>query len=93
MKDKELQSNVLTNYQNGDNPTKIYRDLNGGISLRTIERWCRMICRSGSNAVSSPPGYSRLTRIKENIQKVKYCLLQKKEHPLEDYRWNLMFLK
>ena len=38
MKSKDLQKVVLSKYQNGDNPTKIYRDLNGGIGLRTIKR-------------------------------------------------------
>jgi len=30
MKSKDLQSIVLSKYQKGDTPTKIYRDLNGG---------------------------------------------------------------
>ena len=38
MKSKDLQKIVLSMYQNGDTPTKIYRDFNGGIGLRTIER-------------------------------------------------------
>ena len=53
---------VLSKYQNGDNPTKIYRDLNGGIGLITIERWCQMIHRSGSVKLSSPPGNSRFAK-------------------------------
>ena len=35
MKSKDLQKIVLSKYQNGDNPTRIYRDLNGGID-RTV---------------------------------------------------------
>ena len=34
MKSKDLQKVVLSKYQNSDNPTKIDRDLNGGIGLR-----------------------------------------------------------
>ena len=48
MKSKDLQKVILSKYQNGDNPTKISRDLNGGIGLRTIERWRQMIRGSGS---------------------------------------------
>ena len=78
MKSKDLQKIVLSKYQNGDNPTKIYRDLNGGIGLRTIERWCQMIRRSGSVKLSSPPGDPRFARTKGNIQKVKHRLRRKK---------------
>ena len=60
-------------------PTKIYCDFNGGIGLRTIERWYQMIRRSGSVTLSSPPGCSRLIRTKENIQKGKYRLRRKKQ--------------
>ena len=38
MKSKDLQNVVLSKYQNGDIPTKIHRDLNGRIGLRTIKR-------------------------------------------------------
>ena len=43
MKSKDLQNVVLSKYQNGDTPTKIYHDLSGAIGLRTIKRWCQMI--------------------------------------------------
>jgi hypothetical protein len=33
MKSKDLQNMVPSKYQNGDAPTKICRDLNGGISF------------------------------------------------------------
>ena len=38
MKSKDLQKIELSKYQNDDTPTKIYRDFNDGIGLRTIER-------------------------------------------------------
>ena len=56
MKSKDLQNIVLSKYQNGDTPTKIYHDLNGGLGLTTIKRWCQMIRRTGSIELSSPPG-------------------------------------
>jgi transposase len=92
MKSKDLQKVVLSKYQTGDTPTQIYHDLNGGVGLRTIERWCQMIRRSGSIELSSPPGFPRLVRTKENIQKVKYRLRRKK-YRLEKYRWGLIFPK
>ena len=83
MKSKDLQKVVLSKYQNGDNPTKMYHDLNGRIDLRTIERWCQMIRRSGSVKLSSPPAGSLFARTKGNIQKVKHRLRRKKEYQLE----------
>ena len=85
MKSKDLQKVVLSKYQNGDNPTKIYRDLNGGIGLRTIERWCQMI---RSVKLSIPPGGPRFSRTKGNIQKVKHRYAQRKEYQLENYQWS-----
>ena len=78
MKSKDLQKVVLSKYQNGDTQTKIHRDLNGGIGLRTIERWCQMKGQSGSIKLSSPPGGRRFARTKANIQKVKHRLRRKK---------------
>ena len=78
MKSKDLQKVILSKYQHGDNPTKIYCDLNGGIGLRTIERWCQMMRRSGSVKLSSPPDGSCFSKTKGNIQKVKHRLRRKK---------------
>ena len=60
MKSKDLQKIVLSKYQNGDTTTKMYRDFNGGIGLRTIERWCQMIRQSGSITLSSPLGVAHV---------------------------------
>ena len=78
MNSKDFQKIVLSKYQNGDIPTKIHRDLNGGISLRTIKRWCQMIRQSSSIKLSSPPGGQRFERTKGNIQNVKHRLRRKK---------------
>ena len=86
MKSKDLQKIVLSKYQSGDAPTKICRDLNGGIDLRTIKRWCYMIRQSGSITLSSPPGYSCFIRTKENIfKKSSIPYTEREEHQLEDY--------
>ena len=77
MKSKDLQNVVLSKYQNGDTPTKIYHDLSGAIGLRTIKRWCQMIHQTGTISLSSPPGCPRLVRTKANIKKVKDRLRRK----------------
>lgn len=78
MKSKDFQNLVLSKYQNGDGPTKIFRDLNGFVGLRTIERWCKTIRDTGSINLSSPPGRQRTIRTKGAIQKVKHRLERRK---------------
>lgn len=79
MKSKDLQNIVLSKYKNGDTPTEICHDLNGGVSLATIKRWCQMIRRYGSIELKRPPGCPRLVRTKQNIRKVKNRLRRKKK--------------
>ncbi|CAF1481933.1 unnamed protein product [Rotaria magnacalcarata] len=71
MKSKDNQDIVLSKYRNGDTPTKIFRDLSGGVGLATVKRWCQMIRQYGSIKLSSPPGRPRMVRTSENIRKVK----------------------
>ena len=71
---KDLQNIVLSKYQNGDAPTKICRDLFGGISLVTVKRWCQMIRRTGSIELYAGP---RIVTTKENILQVKNRLHRK----------------
>jgi transposase len=78
MKSKDLQTLVLSKYENGDGTTKIFRDLNGAISLSTIERWCRRIREVGTIDLANPRGCSRTIRTKAAIQetvheKTNYC--------------------
>ena len=47
-KSKDFQNLVLSKYQNGDEATKVFRDLNGSISPRTNEWWCKAVRDSGS---------------------------------------------
>ena len=70
MKSKDLQKIVLPKCQNGDTPTEIHCNLNSGISLRTIKRWCQMICQSSSIALSTPLDCPRFVRTKSNVQEV-----------------------
>jgi hypothetical protein len=48
MKSKDLQQVVFCKYEDGDGPTKIFRDLNGSLGLAIIKRWCEMIRDIGS---------------------------------------------
>ena len=71
MKSKDLQKVVLSKYEAGDQPRKIFCDLNKVLSLRTVERWCKSIRETGSINLTSPPGPSRTIRTKATIQKIK----------------------
>jgi transposase len=78
MKSKDIQTAVKNKYENGDGPTKIYRDLGGIVSLRTIKLWIQMINNTGSIKLLSLPGRPRTVRTKANISKIKYRLGRKK---------------
>jgi transposase len=69
MKSKDIQKAVKNKYENGDGPTKIYRNLGGIVSLRTIKLWIQMIKNTGSIKLLSPPGRPRTVRTKANISK------------------------
>ena len=70
MKSKDIQRLVLSKYEAGQTP-KIFRDLNGPMSYRTVKRWCKMIRATGSIDLSKPSGYHRIVRKKVAIQKIK----------------------
>jgi transposase len=78
IKSKDFQNLVLSKYNNGDDPTKIFTDLNRVIGLRTIERWCKSIRDTGAINMSRPPGRPRTIRTKGTIQKIKYRLERRK---------------
>ena len=71
MKSKDLQKLVLSKYDNGDGTTKIFRNLNGAISLSTIEPWYRTILEVGTIDLVNPRGCSRTIRTNAAIQKIK----------------------
>jgi len=78
MKSEDLQKVVALKHQNGDNPTKVFRDLNGVIGLTTIKRWYKMIDETGSINLSVSSGRPRTARTNANIKKVKQKLQRKK---------------
>lgn len=77
IKTKGIKNIVLSKYQSGDTPTEFHRDLNGGISLATIEMWCQMICQSGYIQLHGTCDGPRIVRPKENMQKLKNHLSRK----------------
>ena len=78
MKSKDLQTAVKNKYENGDGPTKIYRDLGGVVSLTTIKSWIQRLSTTGSITLAYSPGRPRTVRTKVNISKAKSRLAQKK---------------
>ena len=78
MKSKDLQTAVKHKFENGDGPAKIFRDLGGVFSKRTIPLWIKMIKGTGSVNLLKPPGRPRTIRTKTNIKKAKLRLAQKK---------------
>ncbi len=69
---------IFKKYENGDGPTKNFRDLAGVVSLETTKLWIKMINNTGSISLSSSPGRPRTDRIKSNVSKVKKRLDRKK---------------
>ena len=43
MKSKGLRKLVLSKYEIGQTPKKIFKDLNDAVSCRTVKRWCKVI--------------------------------------------------
>ncbi|XP_065665656.1 uncharacterized protein LOC136087078 [Hydra vulgaris] len=78
MKFKDLQKFVLSKYQNGDGPSKIFADNKGVIGFRTINRWCQMIREEGSIEMKCLSGGPRSVRTNANIQKIRSRLKRKK---------------
>ena len=78
MKSKDIQKVVETEYEDGNSPVKIYRDLIGAVSLLTIKLWIKMINNTGSITLSSLPGCPLMVHTKSVIVKVKHRLNQKK---------------
>ena len=78
MKSKDLQKLVLSKYDNGDETTKIFPNLNDAISFSTIERWCRRIREVGTIDLVNLRGCSRTNRTNAAIQKIKRRLNRRK---------------
>ena len=71
MKSKVLQKLVLSKYEAGQTPKKIFQDLNGAVSYRIVKRWCKMIRKTGAIDLSRPSACHRTIRTKAPIQKIK----------------------
>ena len=71
MKDEDLQKLVLYEYENGEPSTKIFEDLNGFVSSRTIRRWCKMVRETSTANLSHSLGRPRIITTKGMIQKVR----------------------
>ena len=71
MKSKDLKNIVISKRQNDDGPTKIFRDLSGGLCLKTVKRWCKMVDQTGTISSSRSPGCPRIIRTSATIDKVK----------------------
>ena len=71
MKSTDLQNIVISKRQNGDGSTKIFRNLSGGLCLKTVKRCCKMIDQTGTVSTSRSPGCPRIKRTSVTIEKVK----------------------
>ena len=71
MKSEDLQKVVTLKHQNGDYPTKIFRDLNGLLTLLTIKRWCKMLDQTGSINLTTPPRLARTVRTEAAVKKLE----------------------
>ena len=79
MKSKDLRKLhvVFCKYEDGDGPTKIFRDFEWCLGLNTVKRWCKMIHDTGSIQQSTPSGGPRFAQTSKTIQKVKHKLSSK----------------
>ena len=71
MKSKDLQKLILSKYETGQTPRKIFEDLNDVVSYPTVKRWCKMIRKTGTIDLSKPSGCQRTVRTMAAIQKAK----------------------
>ena len=78
MKSKDFQNLLLSKYEIGDGSTKIFRNFNCTISLRTIEQWSKAGRDTGFINLSSPPGRQSTIQTKGIIQKIKHRLEERK---------------
>ncbi|CAM4847159.1 unnamed protein product [Rotaria magnacalcarata] len=79
MQSKDVQKVVKSKYGNGDGPVKIYRDLAGVVSLKTIKLWIKMIDNTGSINLSSPPDRPRIVQGIYNAQNDRVWAMSREE--------------
>ena len=78
MTGEDLQKLVLSKYEKGEPATKIFEDLNGFVSSRTIRRWCKMVRETGTINLSHSLARPRIIRTRGMIQKEKKRMKRKK---------------
>ena len=71
MKNIDLQKLVLSKYETGRTPKKVFKDLDGTVSCPTVKRWCKMIGKTGAIDLSKPFACHRTVHMKAAIQKIK----------------------
>ena len=71
MKSKDLQKLILSNYEAGQTPKKVFQDLNGAVTYRTVKRWCKMIRETGAIDLLKPSACHRTVHTKAVVQKIK----------------------
>ena len=71
MKSKNLQKLVLSKYEAGQTPKKVFEDLNGVVSYPTGKRWFKMIRETDATDLSKPSACHRTVRTKAVTQKIE----------------------
>ena len=71
MKSRDMQLVVMAKAASGQTPRKIFEDLMGIVSVRTIERWVQSLRQHGDISHTTPPGRLRSALNKVNINKIK----------------------
>ena len=74
---EKLKSIILSKLENGENPQKIFEDLQHAVSLPTIERWKAMIRKNGA-LIRKQNGRPRTVCTAQNFQKVEMAVKVKK---------------
>jgi transposase len=77
MKGEEVRNIVLSKLQKGEGPTKIFRDLNGQVSSRTIKRWSKSLRDDGALTMHYSSGRPRSARTPQAVGKAKRFLKSK----------------
>ena len=94
MKSKDVQNIVLSKYQNGDTPTEIYHDLNGGCWFNNNQKvvpddssiWYYQIIKS------TRPSTHCENQGKHSDSEEPFTPQRKASQP-KNYRWSLISLK
>ena len=71
MKSKDLQKPVLSKYEAGQTPKKIFENLNNAVRYPIVKQWCKMIRDTGAIDLSKPSACHRTVLMKAPIQKIK----------------------